>query len=108
MLPNTTKPFNTTRHHSCQDGVLVMPIEGRGRHLDPKQVPPKDRDIHLVEFKLCSDITPQQTLKKAHNNINLLSSVYEQGASEASLETTKSHFMLYFLESGAQSTISTP
>ena len=32
----------------------------------------------------------------------------EQGASEASLETTESHFMLYFLASEAQSTISTP
>jgi hypothetical protein len=44
-----------------------MPIEGRGRHLDPKQIPPKDRDIHLVEFKFCSDINPQQTLEIAHN-----------------------------------------
>jgi hypothetical protein len=47
--------------------VLVMPVEGRSRHLDPKQIPPKDRDIHLVEFKLCSDINPQQTIEKAHN-----------------------------------------
>jgi hypothetical protein len=44
-----------------------MPIEGRGRHLDSKQIPPKDRDIHPVEFKFCSDINPQQTLEKAHN-----------------------------------------
>ena len=69
-----------TRHQSRPDGVLVMPIEGRGRHLDPKQIPPKDivrrgdavfppssRDIHLIEFKFCSDINPQQTLEKAHN-----------------------------------------
>jgi len=56
-----------TRHQSRPDGVLVMPIEGRGRHLDPKQIPPKDRDIHLVEFRFCSDINPQQTLEKAHN-----------------------------------------
>ena len=56
-----------TRHQSRPDGVLVMPIEGRGRHLDPKQIPPKDKDIHLVEFKFCSDINPQQTLEKAHN-----------------------------------------
>jgi len=56
-----------TRHQSHPDGVLVMPIEGRGRHLDPKQIPPKDRDIHLVEFKFCSDINLQQTLEKAHN-----------------------------------------
>jgi hypothetical protein len=55
------------RHQSRPDGVLVMPIEGRGRHLDPKQIPPKDRDIHLVEFKFCSDINPQQKLEKAHN-----------------------------------------
>jgi len=67
-----------------------MPIEGRGRHLDPKQIPPKDRDIHLVEFKFCPNISPQQTLVKAHNQHQPLSSVYEQGASEASLETTKS------------------
>ena len=39
-----------TRHQSRPDGVFVMPIEERGRHLDPKQIPPKDRDIHLVEF----------------------------------------------------------
>jgi len=35
--------------------------------LDPKQIPTRDRDIHLVEFKFCSDINPQQTLEKAHN-----------------------------------------
>ena len=35
--------------------------------MDPKQIPPKDRDIRLVEFKFCSDINPQQTLEKAHN-----------------------------------------
>ena len=55
-----------TRHQSRPDGVLVMPIEGRGRHLDPKQIPPKNRDIHLVELIICSDIDPQQTLEKAH------------------------------------------
>ena len=102
-----------TRHQSRPEGVLVMPIEGRGRHLDPKQIPPKDRDIHLVEFKFCSDINPQQTLlEKAHNQHQPASTPYPASTnkepSEASLETTKSHFMLYFLESGAQSTISTP
>jgi len=56
-----------TRHQSRPDGLLVMPIEGWGRHLDPKQIPPKERGIHLVEFKFCSDIRPQQTLEKAHN-----------------------------------------
>jgi len=43
-----------------------MPIERRGRHLDPKQIPTRDTDIHLVEFSFCSDINPQQTLEKAH------------------------------------------
>ena len=56
-----------TRHQSRPYGVLVMPIEGRGRHLDPKQIPTRDRNIHLAEFKFCSDINPQQTLEKAHN-----------------------------------------
>ena len=35
--------------------------------MDPKQISPKDRDIHLVEFRFCSDINPQQTLEKVHN-----------------------------------------
>jgi len=56
-----------TRHQSHPDGVLDMPIEGRGRHLDPKQIPTRDRNIHLKEFKFCSDINPQRTLEKALN-----------------------------------------
>jgi len=55
------------RFQSRPDGVLVVPIEGRGRHLDPKQIPTRDRDMHIVEFKFCSDINSQQTLEKAHN-----------------------------------------
>jgi len=54
-------------HQSRPDGVFVMPIEERGRHLDPKQIPIRDRDIHFVEFKFCSDINPQQTLEKVRN-----------------------------------------
>ena len=52
-----------TRHQSRPDGVLVMPIEGRGRHLDPKQIPPKDRARHtscrikiLLRHKPATDI----------------------------------------------------
>jgi hypothetical protein len=56
-----------TRHQSRPDGVLVTPIEGRGRQLDPKQIPTRDKDIHFVEFKICSDINPQQTIEKAHS-----------------------------------------
>ena len=62
-----TQQILPTRYQSRPDSLLVMPIEGRGRHLDPKQIPTRDRDIHLVEFKFCSDINPQQTLEKAHN-----------------------------------------
>ena len=56
-----------TRHQSRPDGVLVMPIEGRGRHLDPNYISTRDRDIYLVEIKFCSDINPQQTLERAHD-----------------------------------------
>jgi len=55
-IPDWVSPTQqnlTTRHQSRPDGVLVMPIEGRGRHLDPKEIPTRDRDIHLVEFKFC-------------------------------------------------------
>ena len=52
------------------DGVLNMPIEGRGRYLDPKQSPPKDRDIHLVEFKFCSDIKPATDIRKSAQPAN--------------------------------------
>jgi hypothetical protein len=53
-----------TRHQSRPDGMLVTPIEGKGRYLNPKHTPPRDRDIHLV---FCSDMNSQQTLGKAHN-----------------------------------------
>ena len=29
--------------------VLVIPVEGRGRYLEPRLIPPRDRDIDLVE-----------------------------------------------------------
>jgi hypothetical protein len=31
-----------TRHQNRPDGVLFMPIEGRGRNLDPKQISTMD------------------------------------------------------------------
>ena len=36
-----------------------LPQSELPRFLDPKQIPPRDRDIHLVEFRFCSDINPQ-------------------------------------------------
>jgi len=92
------------RHQSHPDGMLNMP---RKRQVCGPQTGSHKGQGHLVEF-VCSDINPQQASIKSSTNIYLLSSVYKQGASEASLETTKSLFMLYFLESGAHSTISAP
>jgi hypothetical protein len=37
-----------SRHQSCPDGVLVMPIEGKGRHLDPKQIPPQRIETYIL------------------------------------------------------------
>jgi len=52
-----------TRHQSRPDGVLVMPIEGWGRHLDPKQIPPPKGERHtscriqiLLRHKPATDI----------------------------------------------------
>ena len=62
-----------TRHQSRSDSMLIMPIEGRCRYLDPKQIFWRYSDIHLVEFKFCSDIKPRQILDKAHSqNIPLI------------------------------------
>jgi len=35
--------------------------------LDPNYISTRDRDIYLVEIKFCSDINPQQTLERAHD-----------------------------------------
>ena len=95
----------STRHQSRPDGVLVMPIEGSGRHLNPKQIPTRDRDTHLVQFKFCSDINPQQTLEKAHNQAASTpypASTNMEPPRHLALETTKSHFMLYCYTSWSQ------
>eukprot|EP00983_Pelagomonas_calceolata_P084372 1156351-Pelagomonas_calceolata.AAC.8 len=46
------------RHQSRPDALFVRPIPGRQAHLDPSKIPPQDRDIHLVELKLCPDTNP--------------------------------------------------
>eukprot|EP00983_Pelagomonas_calceolata_P118273 1160491-Pelagomonas_calceolata.AAC.4 len=42
-----------------------MSIPGRQAHLDPSKIPPQDRDIHLVELKLCPGTNPSITLETA-------------------------------------------
>jgi len=54
-----------TSHQSRPDGVLVMPIEGRGRHLDPKRIPFRDRDKHLVEIKILLRHKPATDIRKS-------------------------------------------
>eukprot|EP00983_Pelagomonas_calceolata_P029856 934205-Pelagomonas_calceolata.AAC.1 len=47
----------------CPDAIFVRSIPGRAAHLDPKRIPAQDRDIHLVELKLCPDINPLPSLR---------------------------------------------
>eukprot|EP00983_Pelagomonas_calceolata_P021719 680625-Pelagomonas_calceolata.AAC.1 len=48
-----------------QSNVFVRPITGRQAHLDPSEILPQDRDIHLVELKFCPDTNPSITLERA-------------------------------------------
>ena len=43
----------------------VRHVPGRRAHLAPTNIPPQDRDIHLVEFQFCSDTNPASTLERA-------------------------------------------
>eukprot|EP00983_Pelagomonas_calceolata_P005383 174995-Pelagomonas_calceolata.AAC.2 len=61
-FPNGTGP--SVRHQSRSDAVFVRSIPGRSAHLDPTEIPPQDRDIHLVESKSCPYINPFATLWK--------------------------------------------
>ena len=48
--------------------MLIVPIEGRGRYLDPKQADsPKGQRRTPCRIKSCSAINPRQTLDKVHN-----------------------------------------
>eukprot|EP00983_Pelagomonas_calceolata_P019680 620051-Pelagomonas_calceolata.AAC.1 len=62
-FPNGTD--SCARHQSRPDAVFVRSIPGRQAHLDPSKIPPQDRDIHLVEFKICPDTNPLPTLEAA-------------------------------------------
>jgi len=59
------------------DGVLVMPIEGRGRHLDLKKIPTRDRDIpthkvHQLATKLhCHAIKSLNNITNTRHKIHL-------------------------------------
>jgi general stress protein CsbA len=57
MTLKETVPTGYSRHNiiiqldikAVQIIVLVIPVEGRGRYLDPRLIPPRDRDIDLVK-----------------------------------------------------------
>eukprot|EP00983_Pelagomonas_calceolata_P008913 289500-Pelagomonas_calceolata.AAC.1 len=67
-IPHWVFPYGTgssARHQSHPDVILVRSIPGRQAHLYPFQIPPQDRDIHLVGLKFCTDTNPFITFKRA-------------------------------------------
>jgi hypothetical protein len=52
---------------SRPDGIIVLPMQGRDSTQHPRNMNPRDRDIHLIELKFCSDTMPQQTLLTAQD-----------------------------------------
>ena len=63
VFPN--QQHSPARHQSRPDGVLISSISQGNNFTDPKQIPYRDRDLHLIEFKFCSDTNPHPTLQKA-------------------------------------------
>eukprot|EP00983_Pelagomonas_calceolata_P060461 1146370-Pelagomonas_calceolata.AAC.1 len=66
--PDWGFPYGTgspARHQSRPDALFVRPISGRQAHLGPSEIPPQDRDIHLVELKFCPDTNPFITHERA-------------------------------------------
>eukprot|EP00983_Pelagomonas_calceolata_P038617 1136853-Pelagomonas_calceolata.AAC.2 len=47
-------------------------IPGRPAHLDPTKIPPRDRDIHLVDLKFCPDPKPFPTSGNTTLNLSKL------------------------------------
>eukprot|EP00983_Pelagomonas_calceolata_P037420 1136319-Pelagomonas_calceolata.AAC.6 len=67
-IPDWVFPDGTgspARHQSRPDALFVRSIPGRQANLDPSKIPPRDRDIHLVELKFCPDTKPSVTLETA-------------------------------------------
>ena len=52
---------------SRPDSIIALPLQGRESTKHPKDMNPRDRDIHLIELKFCSDTNPEPTLKTAQN-----------------------------------------
>eukprot|EP00983_Pelagomonas_calceolata_P029017 909077-Pelagomonas_calceolata.AAC.1 len=63
FFPNDTD--SSARRQSRPDAVFVRSTPGRSHHLDSTKIPPQDRNIHLVEFRLCPDTKPSSTLEAA-------------------------------------------
>eukprot|EP00983_Pelagomonas_calceolata_P015322 485776-Pelagomonas_calceolata.AAC.1 len=67
-IPDLVLPYGTGSpawYQSRPDALFVRPILGRQAHLGPSEIPPQDRDIHLVELKFCPDTNPFITLERA-------------------------------------------
>ena len=52
---------------SRPDGIIVLPMQGRNSTSSPMHMNPRDRDIHLMELKFCSDTKPEETLAVAQD-----------------------------------------
>eukprot|EP00983_Pelagomonas_calceolata_P077121 1153728-Pelagomonas_calceolata.AAC.6 len=61
----TNGTSSSAQQQSHPDAVFVRSIPGPPAHLDPTNIPPQDRDNHLVELKFCPDINPFATLDAA-------------------------------------------
>eukprot|EP00983_Pelagomonas_calceolata_P079428 1154661-Pelagomonas_calceolata.AAC.3 len=59
-FPNGTSP--SALNQSRPDAAFVHSIPGRPSHIDPTKILPRDRGIHLANFKFCPDDNPFPTL----------------------------------------------
>ena len=58
---------NPRTQQSRPDGIIVLPMQGRNSTCSPMHMNPRDRDIHLMELKFCSDTKPEETLAVAQD-----------------------------------------
>ncbi|KAF5838499.1 hypothetical protein DUNSADRAFT_2770 [Dunaliella salina] len=56
---------SSARHQSRPDAIFVRSIPGRPVHLDPSKTSDRNRGIHLVESKFCSNTNPFITSERA-------------------------------------------
>eukprot|EP00983_Pelagomonas_calceolata_P054461 1143695-Pelagomonas_calceolata.AAC.2 len=63
-IPSWLYPSEKTPgvQQSRQDGVIVIPLEVRNPPNSLRHMNPRDRIVHLIELKICSDVKPEQTI----------------------------------------------